>query len=129
MKKEEVIEKLQAMPDGIEVCIFDWKLNATDDGNEEGSSLGIYEDFQISIEGMGDTDGQMWCALGFDGGAYEAGEELKLFEAVIQKKVKGTKLTVYTLEDSEQDARVYFTGKFKNKEHYTVISVNEVELI
>ena len=134
MKKEELIEKLQAMPEGIEVCVYDWRENAI---MEEANGVGIYSDFQIEIVDVDEDFAEAypeeanafneWCAIGFDSGEKEP-MEMRLFEAVVQKHNKGTKFRVYTFEDPEQDARVYFTGKF-NKEHYTVISVNEVELI
>ncbi len=48
MKKEELIKKLQELPDGIEVCIFDWKLSAQE-ADGEPSSTGIYPKFDIEI--------------------------------------------------------------------------------
>jgi len=48
MKVEQIIEELQKLPAGIEVCIFDWRRNLSDD-NGEGSGEGIHPEFSISM--------------------------------------------------------------------------------
>lgn len=50
MKKEELIEKLQKLPDNIEVCVFDWRKNVNDDCGD-GSGVGIYPNFIIELMG------------------------------------------------------------------------------
>lgn len=51
MKKEELIEKLQKLPDNIEVCVFDWRKNVNDDCGD-GSGVGIYPNFIIERLGI-----------------------------------------------------------------------------
>lgn len=68
MKKEILIEKLQQLPDDIDICIFDWKKNAFYD--EEESSIGIYPDIEIvdmTTQTGGDTP---WIGLSFDNEVY-----------------------------------------------------------
>lgn len=48
MKKEELIEKLQKLPEGIEICVFDWRKNLNDDCGD-GSSVGVYPEFEIEL--------------------------------------------------------------------------------
>jgi len=50
MKKEDLIKKIQDnIPDGAEVVIFDHRKNLSeDDGSGEGSSSGIYRDFEVA---------------------------------------------------------------------------------
>lgn len=48
MKKEKLIEELQKLPDGIEICVFDWRKNLNNDCGD-GSSIGIYPDFEIEL--------------------------------------------------------------------------------
>jgi hypothetical protein len=50
MKREQLIEELQKLPEGIEVCVFDWRMNLHDDSGD-GSSAGIYSDFNIAVYG------------------------------------------------------------------------------
>lgn len=50
MKKEELIQKLLALPDGIEVCIYDHNKNAWNaTGEPEGNSEGIYSEFDVDV--------------------------------------------------------------------------------
>jgi hypothetical protein len=48
MKKEDLIKELQKLPDGIEICVLDWKKNLGDDDGS-GSSEGIYPSFGIGV--------------------------------------------------------------------------------
>lgn len=48
MKKEKLISKLQALPDGIEVCIFDWKKSLHHDSGD-GSSEGVHPEFEVEL--------------------------------------------------------------------------------
>lgn len=48
MKKEKLIEELQKLPEGIDVCVCDWRKNLNDDCGE-GSSVGIYPDFKVEL--------------------------------------------------------------------------------
>ena len=48
MKKEKLIEELQKLPNGIEICVFDWRKNLNNDCGE-GSGIGIYPDFKIEL--------------------------------------------------------------------------------
>lgn len=76
MKKEDLIKKLELIPDGIEVCLFDYELNLSDDcGN--GSTKGIYDTFDVEIidldseeekefyEETNDKKFVSWAALSF----------------------------------------------------------------
>ena len=48
MLVENLLEHLQKIPKGTNVCIYDWRKNLGDDIGE-GSSEGIYADFEISM--------------------------------------------------------------------------------
>ncbi len=48
MKKQELIEKLQALPDDINVILFDHRMNLNIGGGEP-ESAGCYSDFDISL--------------------------------------------------------------------------------
>ena len=47
MQVELLIEKLKALPPETEVMIFDHRKNFNDDAGE-GSSLGLYQDFEVA---------------------------------------------------------------------------------
>lgn len=51
MKKEDLINELQKLPDGVEVCVFDWRKNLGDDIGD-GSHAGIYSDVEVSMVSM-----------------------------------------------------------------------------
>lgn len=48
MKKEKLIEELQKLPDGVEVVVFDWRKNLSEDSGD-GSSAGIYPEFDVEL--------------------------------------------------------------------------------
>jgi hypothetical protein len=48
MKVEKLIKKLQSLPKGIEVCLYDWRRNLNRDCGE-GSGEGIYPKFEIAV--------------------------------------------------------------------------------
>lgn len=48
MIKEDLIKKLQELPDGIEICVFDWKRNFLE-SDGDGTSAGIYQHFDIEV--------------------------------------------------------------------------------
>lgn len=57
MKKEELIEKLKSLPDGVEVSIMDWRKNlGTDIG--DGSSEGIYPNFEIDLISLSEEESE-----------------------------------------------------------------------
>lgn len=69
MIKEELLKQINALPNGIEVCIFDFKRNEKEDsGDETGCSAGIYKEYQISIMGAKDIpDGtKPFAVISFD---------------------------------------------------------------
>jgi len=74
MKKEALIAALQALPDGVEVCVFDWRKELHNDpGDGSGCKAGIYPDFQIEMAGEdfkaeGSPD---FALLGFDNDDYD----------------------------------------------------------
>ncbi len=72
MKKEELIKQLQALPDGVEVVIFDHRKNLDQDSGD-GSSAGIYKDFQISHHTPEEiADGCIpFASMAFDNEDYE----------------------------------------------------------
>lgn len=81
MKKEKLIEELQKLPEGTEVCIFDWKKNMGDDWGD-GSSEGIYPDIEVeymNLEGdeaenykeQHDKEYIPWVALNFENDDYD----------------------------------------------------------
>jgi hypothetical protein len=49
MKKEDLIKQIQdKVPDGMEVVLFDHRQNLyNNSGDGEGSSAGIYKDFEV----------------------------------------------------------------------------------
>lgn len=82
MKVEELIKQLQTLPKGIEVCIFDYRKNFSDDSGD-GSSLGIYPDFKIAVMEKDDRteESKEWAYLEFtnpdlnNDGNYIGGEQ------------------------------------------------------
>ena len=51
MKVETLIEALQKVPAGTEVCITDWNKHIHhSEGGEEGCPEGIYPDFSVDYE-------------------------------------------------------------------------------
>ena len=83
MKIELLIKKLQELQlnnPGIDVAIFDHRKNLGDDIGD-GSSLGIYSDFELTIEQLEDDETEYyrdvhdaeykpWCSLAFDNEDY-----------------------------------------------------------
>lgn len=50
MKKEEFIKEIEKLPDGIDICITDWRKNLNRaNGSHEGSTAGVYSDFEIGV--------------------------------------------------------------------------------
>ena len=87
MKKEELIKKIQEeIPDGAEVCIFDWRANLHHGGGES-SSAGIYSKIEVSCikpEEQDLEDFEPWGGLSFEsidydeeGQSYHLGEDSK----------------------------------------------------
>jgi hypothetical protein len=81
MKKEKLIEELEKLPDGIEVCIFDYRKNLANDIGD-GSSEGVYSDFEISVESLEGEEAEWyreqhneefipWASLCFDNFEFE----------------------------------------------------------
>ena len=67
MKKEQLIQKLQELPDGIEVCVYDFKLNIQE-ASGDGSGAGIYPNFDIELFTKEDVaeDSEPFAALVID---------------------------------------------------------------
>jgi hypothetical protein len=53
MKKEKLIEELQKFPNGIEVCLYDWRKNLCYESGD-GSGAGIYPKFEVEKLGKKD---------------------------------------------------------------------------
>ena len=53
MLKEELIKRLEAFPDGTEVCIADIRKNLNHDFGD-GSSVGIEPNFKVELAGEDD---------------------------------------------------------------------------
>lgn len=81
MKKEELIKKLQELPDDIDVNLFDYRMNLHDD-HGDGSHKGIYSEFDIEVikldeedrkylEDLRDTKLVPWAAISFSNDDYE----------------------------------------------------------
>lgn len=81
MTVNELIEKLKAFPGDIPVNIYDWKKNMGDDIGD-GSSAGIYPDFEVSemnlsddekefIKESQDRDFKPWVAISFENSDYD----------------------------------------------------------
>lgn len=72
MKKEKLIEELQKIPDGIEVCVFDWRKNLNNDCGD-GSSVGIYPDFKVElmVDDFIPKGGAPWVGLNVENDDYD----------------------------------------------------------
>jgi hypothetical protein len=81
MKKEKLIEQLQMLPDGVEVILFDWRKNLSEDSGD-GSSAGIYPEFDVELHQLEpdeaefykeqhDEDFKPFAALGFGNDDYD----------------------------------------------------------
>lgn len=67
MKKEELIKKLEELPEGTEVCVFDWKASEKEAGlGEDGNSVGVYEKFDVELIKNENNGYPNWCALSFE---------------------------------------------------------------
>jgi hypothetical protein len=64
MKRELLIKKLQAMPYGIDVVILDSTQNQKG-ADEEGSSAGIYDDFDLEVINNISGNPKRFAALSF----------------------------------------------------------------
>lgn len=49
MKKEDLLAKIQALPDGVDILIMDVKKNMMGADADGMSSAGLYEDFNIHM--------------------------------------------------------------------------------
>lgn len=88
---EQLIEELQKMPPGTNVCIFDWRKSLANDPGDgtSGNGEGIYSDFYIEMMELGpdeaefhkeinDTEYVAWLAIGFENDDYtEEGEKVE----------------------------------------------------
>jgi hypothetical protein len=81
MKKEKLIEELQKLPDGIEVVVFDWRKNLSEDDGD-GSGAGIYPEFDVEFHQLepdeaeyfkerNDKDFVPFISLGFKSDDYD----------------------------------------------------------
>jgi len=72
MKIGKLVEELSKFPEDLDVNLFDWKQNMFDDSGD-GSSSGIYPEFQIGL--IGDEylqeDQEDWIAISFDSDDYD----------------------------------------------------------
>lgn len=55
MTNAELIAKLQTFPPDLKVAIFDWK-KCRDNDDGDGSSVGVYLDFEISEQKLDGED-------------------------------------------------------------------------
>ena len=81
MKKELLIEELQKLPDGIEVCVFDHRKCMHDDSGD-GSSEGVHPEFNVEVISIEPEEVEHykehhgkdfipWAALSFENDDYE----------------------------------------------------------
>ncbi len=81
MKVEKLIEALQKVPTGTEVCITDWNKSIHySDGSEEGTQEGIYPDFSVDYTTQEDVakGSKPFVALAFKNEDYtELGEKVE----------------------------------------------------
>ena len=77
MLKEDLIKKLQELPAGTNVCLFDGRKNSHHSGEDpSGNSDGIYPDFKVELE----TDGiPPFISLSFDNDDYSENGEIHLY--------------------------------------------------
>ena len=74
MKKEKLIEELQKLPDGVEVCIMDWRKELHNDpGDGSGCSAGIYPKFDVGMAGedFKAEDSEDFAILTFENDDYD----------------------------------------------------------
>lgn len=69
MKKEELLEKIKALPDGVEVCIFDHRKNLHH-ANDEPQGMGIEKSFEVDM--MKDGEPKPFAVLSFTNDDYES---------------------------------------------------------
>jgi hypothetical protein len=127
---ENLIEQLQKLPKGTNVCLYDHRKNMGDDSGD-GSSAGIYPEFEISLMDLEpdeieflkeqhDRDFVPWVAIAFDNDDYD--EDGRLIEGMdrtselITELLSGTPLIkVHEIGEKEtfwcetgNDGRKYF---------------------
>lgn len=64
MQKENLIKKLQELPDGTEVVIMDINKNLSND-DPDGSSEGIFPDFDVEVMQNANPEKKQFISLGF----------------------------------------------------------------
>lgn len=72
MKKEKLIEELQKLPDGIEICLFDWRQNIFNHSGElddPSNGIGIHDEFKV--EHVKENVSKPFAVLSFENSDYE----------------------------------------------------------
>ena len=106
MKKEELIKMIQELPDGVEICILDWKRNMLEtlivndkenqendfnedknidsDNDDEENNAGIYPDFFVDMltkEVIGE-DTEPFAVIVFANPDIELDDDMQSFDKI-----------------------------------------------
>ena len=84
MKKEDLLKKIQELPDGVEISIFDWQKNLK---SGEDTNVGMYSKFDVelhtlepdeleSFKDQFETDFKPFVTLNIENDDYEDIEDL-----------------------------------------------------
>lgn len=85
MKKEELIQQLQKMPEGVEVCIHDYRktLHHHHRGEEE-TGAGIEEEFKVVHYGDNDGVNKPFIALEYVNKDYQEGGQPNYSSSIVE---------------------------------------------
>lgn len=66
MKNKELVELLKHFPPEMDICVFDYKKNASHADGDEGTSEGIYDDFDVEMAKKTDGFSNDFLVITFD---------------------------------------------------------------
>ena len=88
MKKEELLKKINELPDGIEICIFDYMANSEGESDGEDKYFdGIFRDFEIGLMDKDDLANKEmpWGYISFKNPDYEEDGKVKMLEEEVKE--------------------------------------------
>jgi len=88
MKKEELLKEINKLPDGVEICIFDYLANSEGDNDgEDGYFEGIYCDFVVGFMRKDDVmpKEKRWAYISFTNPDYKEDGKVKMLERDIKE--------------------------------------------
>ncbi len=88
MKKEELLKRINLLPDGVEICIYDYLANSEGDNDGEDTYWeGIYSKFDIGMMRKDDVmpKENRWAYISFTNPDYKEDGKVKMLERDIKE--------------------------------------------